>query len=62
MEDSNGAIITRIRLNVSTSVKGVKTYDVTIEMTGEGVTLEMVEEKSDEAVAKMDAKYPAVEA
>jgi len=62
MEDSNGAIITRIRTNVSTSVKGVKTYDATVEMTGEGVTKEMVLAEHDALVQELDQRYPAVEA
>ena len=61
MEDS-GAIITRIRTNVSTSVKGVKTYDATVEMTGEGVTKEMVLAQHDSLVLELDKRYPAVEA
>lgn len=61
MEDS-GAIITRIRVNVSTSVKGVKTYDATVEMTGEGVTKEMVLAQHDALVLELDQRYPAVEA
>ena len=62
MEDSNGAIITRIRVNVSTSVKGVKTFDATVEMTGEGVTKEMVLAQHDALVQELDQRYPAVEA
>jgi len=62
MEDSNGAIITRIRTNVSTSVKGVKTFDATVEMTGEGVTKEMVLAEHDALVQELDQRYPAVEA
>ena len=61
MEDS-GAIITRIRVNVSTSVKGVKTYDVTVEKTGEGVTRDMVLTENDALVQELDQRYPAVEA
>lgn len=61
MEDS-GAIITRIRVNVSTSVKGVKTFDATVEMTGEGVTKETVLAEHDALVQELDKRYPAVEA
>ena len=61
MEDS-GAIITRIRVNVSTSVKGVKTFDTTVEMTGEGVTKETVLAEHDALVQELDQRYPAVEA
>ena len=61
MEDS-GAIITRIRTNVSTRVKGIKTFDATVEMTGEGVTKEMVLAEHDALVQELDQRYPAVEA
>ena len=61
MEDS-GAIITRIRVNVSTSVKGIKTFDATVEMTGEGVTKETVLAEHDALVLELDQRYPAVEA
>ena len=61
MEDS-GAIITRIRTNVSTSVKGIKTFDATVEMTGEGVTKEMVLAEHDALVQELAQRYPAVEA
>ena len=61
MEDS-GAIITRIMTNVSTSVKGIKTFDATVEMTGEGVTKEMVLAEHDALVQELDQRYPAVEA
>ena len=62
MEDISGATIRRIRINVSTSVKGVKTYDATVEMTGVDVTKEMVLAEHAELVAVLDAKYPSVEA
>ena len=62
MEDSSVATIRRIRINVSTSVKGVKTYDATVEMTGVDVTKEMVLAEHAELVAVLDAKYPSVEA
>ena len=62
MEDSSVATIRRIRINVSTSVKGVKTYDATVEMTGVDVTKEMVLAEHAELVAVLNAKYPAVEA
>ena len=61
MEDS-GAIITRIRVNVSTSVKGVKTFDATVEMTGEGVSKETVLAEHDALVQELDQRSPAVEA
>ena len=62
MEDSNGAIITRIRCELSTSVKGVKTYSCTVEKSGEGVTNEMVLAQHDSLVQELDKRYPAVEA
>ena len=55
MEDS-GAIITRIRTNVSTSVKGIKTFDATVEMTGEGVTKEIVLAEHDALVKELDKR------
>ncbi len=46
----------RYRVNVSTSVKGVKTYDCTCDMTG--VDMAEVLEASDALVAEMDKRYP----
>lgn len=56
----------RYRINVSTSVKGHKTYDCTVDATenidrDEGF-MESVLERSDALVAALDAKYPAPEA
>ena len=50
----------RYRINVSTSVKGIKTYDCTVEMAGVDMTL--VLEQSDRLVAALDARYPPPEA
>lgn len=50
----------RTRINVSTSVKGVKTWDCTVEMPDASV--EEVLAESDKLVAALDAKYPAPEA
>lgn len=47
----------RYRINISTSVKGVKTYDCTVDM--EGVSMDEVVKASDELVAILDKKYPA---
>ena len=46
----------RVRLNVSTSVKGVKTYDLTVEMLDEEE--EVVLALHDKMVAEMDKRYP----
>jgi len=47
----------RYRVNVSTSVKGIKTYDCTVDMTG--VSQEEVLRESDKLVAELDKRYPA---
>ena len=47
----------RYRVNVSTSVKGVKTYDCTVDMTG--ARMEEVVAESDELVALLDRRYRA---
>ncbi len=46
----------RYRINVSTSVKGVKTWDCTVD--GEGYSLEEILDKSNELVLKLEQKYP----
>ena len=46
----------RYRIAVSTSVKGVKTYDTTID--AEGLTQEEVLKRSDDLVKELDARYP----
>lgn len=46
----------RIRINISTSVKGVKTYDATIE-TWQGMDHALAEH--DRLVAELDSRYPA---
>jgi len=50
---------TRRRVNVSTSVKGVKTYDVTVEIL-DGTNEEVLAE-SDKLVQALDLRYPAPE-
>ena len=51
--------IVRRRINVSTSVKGVHTFEATVEITN-GTQADILEE-SDSLVAALDARYPAVE-
>ncbi len=46
----------RYRVNVSTSVKGVKTWDCTVD--GVGFTDDEVLAKSDELVKKLESRYP----
>lgn len=47
----------RYRVNVSTSVKGVKTWDCTVD--GEGFEQYEILQESDELVAKLEKRYPA---
>ncbi len=46
----------RYRINISTSVKGVKTWDVTVDI--EGGTQEQILAESDALVAELDLRYP----
>lgn len=46
----------RYRINVSTSVKGVKTFDCTVDM--EGFTMDEVLIESDKLVAELTKRYP----
>ena len=46
----------RYRVNVSTSVKGIKTWECTTE--GTGYTMEEVLERSDALVAELERRYP----
>ncbi len=55
MEESKSL---RFRVNVSTSVKGVKTWDCTVD--GEGYTQEEILEESDRLVEKLEKRYPVV--
>ena len=53
----------RIRVNVSTSVKGVKTWDATVEITGETMhdddgIMSLVLAESDLLTAELDTRYP----
>ncbi len=49
----------RIRINVSTSVKGVHTFEATVEMVD--ATPEEALAESDRLVKELDRKYPAPE-
>ena len=46
----------RIRINISTSVKGIKTYDCTVE-THEGMAVAL--RMSDTLIEQLDERYPA---
>tara|TARA_Y100000310_G_scaffold333146_1_gene410082 strand:- start:2182 stop:2397 length:216 start_codon:yes stop_codon:yes gene_type:complete len=46
----------RYRVNVSTSVKGIKTWDVTCD--GQGYTMEEILDRSDAIVTELDRRYP----
>ncbi len=54
----------RIRINVGTSTKGVKTYDCTVEVNDYVMNIEeianLVLQQSDELVAKLDQRYPTI--
>ena len=47
----------RYRVNVSTSVKGVKTFECTVD--GEGFTMDEVLAGSDKLVKELVKRYPA---
>ena len=47
----------RYRVNVSTSVKGIKTWDCTVD--GTNYTQDEILKLSDEIVAKLENRYPA---
>ena len=46
----------RRRINVATSVKGVRTWECTVD--GEGFTLEEILAESDKLVAELERRYP----
>lgn len=46
----------RYRINISTSVKGVKTYECTVDM--DGYSMEEILAESDKLVAELDTRYP----
>lgn len=47
---------TRHRVNISTSVKGIKTYDATVELIDSSV--EEVLAESDKLIVQLDKRYP----
>ena len=47
----------RYRVNVSTSVKGVKTWDATVD--GDNYTMDEVLAESDKFVAELTRRYPS---
>jgi hypothetical protein len=49
-------VIKRYRINISTSVKGIKTYDCTVDL--QGATIEETLLESDKLVAELDKRYP----
>ena len=55
----------RQRVGVSTSVKGIKTFDCTVEITSDSMTEEEQRaeqlKRSDALVKALDARYPAVQ-
>ena len=46
----------RYRIAISTSVKGIKTFDCTVD--AEGLTQEEVLKRSDALVKELDSRYP----
>jgi len=46
----------RYRIAVSTSVRGIKTFDCTVD--AEGLTQEEILKRSDDLVKELDARYP----
>ncbi len=49
----------RRRINISTSVKGVKTFDCTVE--GDNITLKALLKESDKLVKQLELRYPVIE-
>ena len=49
----------RYRVNVSTSVKGIKTWECTVD--GTGYTEEEILERSESLVKKLEQRYPITE-
>ena len=49
----------RYRVNVSTSVKGVKTWDCTVD--GENLFMEEILSESDKLVKELEKRYPISE-
>lgn len=48
----------RKRVSVSLTAKGVKTFDCTVEITGDEVSTLEVLKQSDGLVAQLDKRYP----
>jgi len=46
----------RYRIAISTSVRGIKTFDCTVD--AEGLTQEEILKRSDDLVKELDARYP----
>ncbi len=69
MEEVKGESRVRVRINVGTSVKGVKTYDGTVELidvVNSDLTIQDVDTltticliEHDKLIAKLDERYPA---
>jgi len=58
-------ITRRYRINVGTSVKGIKTFDCTVEVTatGDGIPETIMDDtltESDRLVKELDSRYPAI--
>jgi len=59
-------ITRRYRINVGTSVKGIKTFDCTVEViaTGDGIPETILMDdtltESDRLVKELDSRYPAI--
>ena len=47
----------RYRIAISTSVRGIKTFDCTVD--AEGLTQQEILKRSDDLVKELDARYPA---
>lgn len=60
LEAQSPAASPRVRINVTTSVKGIKTWDCTFEANGR--SWEDVLAESDALVAALVERYPSVEA
>ena len=50
----------RVRINISTSTKGVKTWDCTVECVEDGIEFPTDEtlKESDRLVAELESRYP----
>ena len=69
MEEVKGESRVRVRINVSTSTKGLKTYDVTVEVIGHELAYmtrlhietltSMCLAEHDKLIAMLDKRYPA---